>query len=194
MLSALLVWSLPLLFVIHDAEEVLFLPSWLRRNRGLLVRRVPSAMRRVVLALPDLPRRVFAAMAGEELALLLLVAALASGADLIHPWLALYLAFGVHLLLHVGQCLVVRCWLPVVASSLFCLPFWFWGVAVVRDRILFSLDEWLLCGLAGCVFAAVNLGVMHAVARRMVRFGRRAGTYRSISGRGPGGQGSRTGR
>ena len=35
-------------------------------------------MRRVVLALPDLPRRVFAAMAGEELALLLLVSALAS--------------------------------------------------------------------------------------------------------------------
>lgn len=194
MLPALLVWSLPLLFVIHDAEEVLFLPSWLRRNRGLLVRRVPSAMRRVVLALPDLPRRVFAAMAGEELALLLLVSALASGADLIHPWLALYLAFGVHLLLHVGQCLVVRCWLPVVASSLFCLPFWFWGVTVVRDRILFSLDEWLLCGLAGCVFAAVNLGVMHAVARRMVRFGRRAGTYGAISGRGPGGQGSRAGR
>lgn len=148
MLPALLVWSLPLLFVIHDAEEELFLPSWLRRNRGLLVRCVPSAMRRVVLALPDLPRRVFAAMAGEELALLLLVSALASGADLIHPWLALYLAFGVHLLLHVGQCLVVRCWLPVVASSLFCLPFWFWGVAVVRDRILFSLDEWLFCGLA----------------------------------------------
>lgn len=194
MLPALLVWSLPLLFVIHDAEEVLFLPSWLRRNRGLLVRRVPSAMRRVVLAFPDLPRRVFAAMAGEELALLLLVSALASGADLIHPWLALYLAFGVHLLLHVGQCLVVGCWLPVVASSLFCLPFWFWGVAVVRDRILFSLEEWLFCGLAGCVFAAVNLGVMHVVARRMVRFGRRAGTYGPISGRGPGGQGSRAGR
>ena len=56
MLPALLVWSLPLLFVIHDAEEVLFLPSWLRRNRELLARRVPSAMRRVVLALPDLPR------------------------------------------------------------------------------------------------------------------------------------------
>ncbi len=194
MLPALLVWSLPLLFVIHDAEEVLFLPSWLRRNRELLVRRVPSAMRRVALALPDLPRRVFTVMAGEELALLLLVSALASGADLIHPWLALYLAFGVHLLLHVGQCLVVRCWLPVVASSLFCLSFWFWGVAVVRDRILFSLDEWLLCGLAGCVFAAVNLGVMHAVARRMVRFGRRAGNYGPISGRGPGGQGSRAGR
>lgn len=125
MLPALLVWSQPLLFVIHDAEEVLFLPSWLRRNRGLLVRRVPSAMRRVVLALPDLPQRVFAAMAGEELALLLLVSALASGADLIHPWLALYLHSVCTFCFMSGSALLSDAGFPSLPRRCFAFPYGF---------------------------------------------------------------------
>ena len=44
-----LLWSLPAMFLLHDAEEVLFLPPWLRRNRELLVRRFPQLARRMLL-------------------------------------------------------------------------------------------------------------------------------------------------
>ena len=33
LLPGWLLWSLPAMFLLHDAEEVLFLPPWLRRNR-----------------------------------------------------------------------------------------------------------------------------------------------------------------
>ena len=36
LLPGWLLWSLPAMFLLHDAEEVLFLPPWLRRNREWL--------------------------------------------------------------------------------------------------------------------------------------------------------------
>lgn len=49
LLPGWLLWSLPAMFLLHDAEEVLFLPPWLRRNRELLVRRFPQLARRMLL-------------------------------------------------------------------------------------------------------------------------------------------------
>ena len=49
LLPGLLLWSLPAMFLLHDAEEVLFLSPWLRRNRELLARRFPQLARRMLL-------------------------------------------------------------------------------------------------------------------------------------------------
>ena len=46
LLPGLLLWSLPAMFLLHDAEEVLLLPPWLRRNREWLARRFPQLARR----------------------------------------------------------------------------------------------------------------------------------------------------
>ena len=46
LLPGLLLWSLPAMFLLHDAEEVLFLPPWLRRNREWLARRFPQQIGR----------------------------------------------------------------------------------------------------------------------------------------------------
>ena len=44
LLPGLLLWSLPAMFLLHDAEEVLLLPPWLRRNREWLARRFPCGL------------------------------------------------------------------------------------------------------------------------------------------------------
>ena len=52
LLPGWLLWSLPAMFLLHDAEEVLFLPPWLRRNRELLARRFPQLARRISTGSP----------------------------------------------------------------------------------------------------------------------------------------------
>uniref|UniRef100_UPI00402698DE HXXEE domain-containing protein n=1 Tax=Alistipes onderdonkii TaxID=328813 RepID=UPI00402698DE len=56
LLPGWLLWSLPAMFLLHDAEEVLFLPPWLRRNRELLARRFPQLARRMRWYIYDIPR------------------------------------------------------------------------------------------------------------------------------------------
>ena len=77
LLPGWLLWSLPAMFLLHDAEEVLFLPPWLRRNREWLARRFPQLARRMLLHFDGISPLRFAAMAAEELVLLVAVTACA---------------------------------------------------------------------------------------------------------------------
>lgn len=131
LLPGWLLWSLPAMFLLHDAEEVLFLPPWLRRNRELLARRFPQLARRMLPHFDGISPLRFAAMAAEELVLLVAVTACAALAGCYYPWLALFLAFGMHLLIHLGQWAVVGRYVPVITTSLPCLACCGWGLCIM---------------------------------------------------------------
>lgn len=164
LLPGLLLWSLPAMFLLHDAEEVFFLPSWLRRNREFLVRRFPRIARRILPHFEGISPLRFAAMAAEELVLLLAVTAYAAVTGCYYPWLALFLAFGVHLLAHLGQWVAVGRYVPVAATSLPCLACCAWGLCIMINSRAFSLREFVFCGVAGCAVAAANLWFVHRLA------------------------------
>ena len=136
------------MFLLHDAEEVLFLPPWLRRNRELLARRFPQLARRMLPHFDGPPPLRFAAMAAEELVLLVAVTACAALAGCYYPWLALFL----------GR------YVPVIATSLPCLACCGRGLCIMINSRAFSLREFVLCGMAGCAVAAVNLWLVHRLA------------------------------
>lgn len=164
LLPGLLLWSLPAMFLLHDAEEVLLLPPWLRRNREWLARRFPQLARRMLPHFDGITSLRFAAMAVEELVLGVAATLCAALAGCYYPWLALFLAFGMHLLIHLGQWVAVGRYVPVVATSLSCLACCGWGLCIMINSRAFSLREFVLCGMAGCVAAAVNLWLVHRLA------------------------------
>lgn len=164
MLPGLLLWLLPAVFLLHDAEETLFLPGWLKRNREELSRRFPRLSGRLLSHVSAISPVRFALMAAEELVVLLAVASYAFFSHGYYPWLALFLAFGVHLGVHIVQWIAVGRYIPVAATSLAALAYCGWGLHVLINSRLFTLREFLLCGVAGCVAAAVNLLLLHAVA------------------------------
>lgn len=164
MLPDLLLWLLPAAFVLHDAEETVFLPGWLRRNRDDLSRRFPRLSGRLLSHVAAISQARFAAMAAEELVLLLAVTLYSVISHDYYPWLALFLAFGVHLVVHIVQWIAVGRYIPVAATSLAALAYCGWGLHVLINSGLFTLRESLICGVAGCAVAAVNLWLLHALA------------------------------
>lgn len=130
-------------------------------NRELLARRFPQLARRMLPHFDGISPLRFAAMAAEELVLLVAVTACAALAGCYYPWLALFLAFGMHLLIHLGQWAVVGRYVPVITTSLPCLACCGWGLCIMINSRAFSLREFVLCGMAGCVAAAVNLWLVH---------------------------------
>ena len=142
LLPGWLLWSLPAMFLLHDAEEVLFLPPWLRRNREWLARRFPQLARRMLPHFDGISPLRFAAMAAEELVLLVAVTACAALAGCYYP----------------GR------YVPVIATSLPCLACCGRGLCIMINSRAFSLREFVLCGMAGCAVAAVNLWLVHRLA------------------------------
>ena len=149
MLPDLLLWLLPAAFVFHDAEETVFLPGWLWRNRDDLSRRFPRLSGRLLSHVAAISPARFAAMAAEELALLLAVTLYSVISHDYYPWLALFLAFGVHLVVHIVQWITVGRYIPVAATSLAALAYCGWSLHVLINSGLFTLREFLICGKSG---------------------------------------------
>ena len=92
--------SLPAMFLLHDAEEVLFLPPWLRRNRGVAGAAFSAARPPHAPAFHDGISLAVCRHGCRRTGLLVAVTACAALAGCYYPWLALFLAFGMHLLIH----------------------------------------------------------------------------------------------
>ena len=120
-------WLLPLVFVIHDGEEILTMPRWIAGHRPLLERiahKSPAA-RRVVANLPTTTAQVAVAVA-VELAVFLLATVLVAGDP--RPGFALYVyaallgVYTAHSLTHLGQTLLLRAYTPGVVTAVLLVP------------------------------------------------------------------------
>ncbi|WP_425828951.1 HXXEE domain-containing protein [Streptomyces fractus] len=162
-LGLLAAWAL------HDTEEVLTAPRWVRAN-------VPRLRERW----PDVPERVWRLMEGadeREFAVAVGVMAGIVGAGAVAGWVsggrsatyqAMLNGFGLHGLVHIGQALAVRGYTPGAATSpTLVVPFAVWARRRLgRAGVLRPTRGREV--VAGVAWAAVATAVSHGVARRVV--------------------------
>ena len=155
-----LVLPFPLLFVLHEVEEVAVQHRWMSAHSTSLVLRFPK-MRPMIEHLSHLSTKAFAIAALEELAVLLSVTCyvLAGGAYALQLWSALFIAFAVHLTVHVGQAVAVKSYVPGLATSLLLLPYATYGLW----SIWLATNGWELIawGTIGLAVTAANLRFAH---------------------------------
>lgn len=121
------VWLLPLVFVIHDGEEVLTMASWIRGNAPLL-QKIGSSNSLAAYAVANLPAhwREVAGAAGFELLLLLGATILLAVQKRKGAGLFLYTAmlggFTLHVLTHLLQALWFGGYTPGVITAVVVIP------------------------------------------------------------------------
>ncbi len=62
-----------------------------------------------------------------------------------------------HLVVHLLQGLLIRRYVPVVATSLIGLLYCGWGLRTLLQLGMFSLREYVLCAVAGCLIAGGSI-------------------------------------
>lgn len=129
-------WLLPVVFMLHDFEEILMTRAWLRKNSADLRARF-SGGRAAALAERFLARQeqlstaAFALAVAVEFAALSGFTALAAELRLYSAWAGVLLIFFLHLLMHIGQWIALRRYVPTVLTSLaacaYCIPALFYA-------------------------------------------------------------------
>ncbi|MBL8094373.1 MAG: HXXEE domain-containing protein [Anaerolineales bacterium] len=166
----LLMASLPVVFMLHDFEEIIMFEPWLRKYRDEVRRRFPP-LDRILRAHHDrLSTPAFAVAVLHEFVLVagITFAALALGWQGL--WFGAFAAFGLHLLVHIGQWLIFRKYVPCVATSLLALPYC--GYVLVRflGVTAMSAGELLIWTLVGLALTAVSFPSAFALAARFERW------------------------
>ena len=163
-----LVLPFPLAFILHDAEEIAVQHRWMLSHKETLVKRYPR-LKPMIDHLSYLDTKAFAVAALEELAVLALATAyvLMQGRYAVELWSALFMAFSIHLLVHIGQAIWVRGYVPGVITSLLVLPFASYGVWSIW--LSMGKSEMLLWGTVGLAIMVINLRFAHWLGRKAAR-------------------------
>lgn len=164
----ILVLPLPLVFLLHDAEEVAVQHRWMENHSGALRERFPR-LRPLLDRLQRLNTKAFALAALEEFIVLLCATAcvLADVPFALELWAALFLAFSLHLLLHFGQAVAVRGYVPGLVTSILLSPFAVYGVFCIS--LVMSPLKMFALAVAGAAFVALNLRFAHWLGLKLTR-------------------------
>ena len=164
-MSIVMILSFPLAFLIHDLEEILVQHKWMSAHKEDLIRRFPR-LQPMILHLSSLNTKAFTIAVIEELVLLILATAyyLADGSYALEIWAALFVAFSVHLVVHVGQGIIIRGYVPGLITSILLLPYTYYGISCICQVMDFG--KLILLGLIGFVAIAVNLWFAHWLGKK----------------------------
>jgi hypothetical protein len=168
-----LYWLLPLVFVIHDTEELVTMPAWFVNHRSALESLGESGAlgARIAASAPYTTARAAVAI-GFVLLVLLIATVGVTRAGGCGPWLYVYssllgLLF-LHVFTHAAQALLFRSYVPGLYGALFAvLP----GSAFIYRRLLAaSLLSWrtaLVSALVGFALFIPGALAAWAVARML---------------------------
>ena len=149
-----------LTFVVHDGEEVAVQHRWVTAHHAALSSRLPR-LRRIFDHLQRMNTKAFLTAALEELVVLVAITiyALLGGAYAIELWTATFLAFSIHLVVHIIQAIVVRGYIPGLVSSILLLPFSYMVIHELCHQ--FSPSQLLSYALIGLPLIVANLALAH---------------------------------
>ena len=116
-----IVWLFPILFIVHDMEEIIGFGMWLGANRKMLEKKCPFILK----TYPDFSTEGMAVAVSEELIICIAFCASAIFTGSKYAcllWFGGFFAYTLHLVIHIAQSIFLGKYIPAVATSIALLP------------------------------------------------------------------------
>ena len=155
----------PIAFLLHDAEEIFLQHKWMLSHREFLTAKFPK-LQTAIDSLCKLNTKAFAIAATEELVVILLatVYALCNGIYSLQIWSALFIAFTFHFIIHTFQAILVRGYIPGLATTILLLPYSIWVTSQLFAML--SGTEFAICSIIGIIAMVLNLKFAHYLGKK----------------------------
>lgn len=159
-----IVWLFPLIFMLHEFEEIIFFKPWVRENSDYLQKRVPKPARRLLSHLENLSVPAFTVAVAEEFILLSVITIVSIMFDSYLLWLGVFMGFFIHLLIHFVQWIILRRYIPVIVTTFISLIYCGFSLIYILEKGIFQITEVILWTVIGFIIIAINLLFAHKLA------------------------------
>ncbi|MDR3169107.1 MAG: HXXEE domain-containing protein [Candidatus Peribacteria bacterium] len=153
----------------HEFEEIIFLPDWLQKNKNILADRFPKLSKYLVSKIDNISTSEFALVVFEEYILIILITISAVYFDFYNLWIGVFMAFYLHLIVHIIQWLVVRKYVPFIISSIICLPYCTYLLKILLTMKEIHYETLTFRTIIGIIVTLLNLIVVHHIAMLMTK-------------------------
>ena len=167
MKSEILIWIFPIIFMIHEFEEIIFIRWWLGKNREPILKKYPNLGKRVLRKFELISTETFSLIVAEEFLIVSFVVILSALTTNFNLYFGLIVAYFIHLLTHLIQAIAIRKYTPGIITTfltgIFCVFVFF---RLVNSGLLsFNLAFFYSVVLTLVVF--MNLRLMHHLAKKI---------------------------
>lgn len=161
----LIVYLLPIVFIFHDFEEIIFIKPWINRNRVWLQDKYPVIAKRMLTYTDKLSTSAFAMAVFEEFIVLCIVTFTAIYFNFYVLWLAVFMAFSLHLIGHIIQWFFVRRYTPAIVTTIIVLPYSVYAFKTILNMNIFTNSEIIIWTIVGIIIMILNLLLAHKIGR-----------------------------
>lgn len=166
----LLIAFLPLVFMLHDFEEIIMFSPWLEKNRDELERRFPKISNILKDNHYHLSTSAYAVAVLHEFLIIATITCLSLYFDAYHWWFGAFAAYSLHLIIHIIQWLVYGKYVPVVISSVLTLPYCAYTFIEFLRFTDMTAGQLLLWALIGLAITAVSFLPAFSLASRFEKW------------------------
>ena len=110
-------WLFPVIFMVHEMEEIVGFRVWFEKNLDLIEKY--SILRKLYR---NFSTEGFAVAVLEEYVICIVVTYVATIWKMYLVWIGVFIAFLIHLLIHIAQSIIVRKYIPSLISSIVLFP------------------------------------------------------------------------
>lgn len=151
------VWLFPILFIFHDMEEIVGFGWWINKNKEMLITRFPKISK----TYENYSTEGMALAVFEELILCILICMISLVTDWYALWLGGFIAYAVHLLIHIGQSIVIRKYIPALVTSIIALPISIYYIFKGIEVLNYSTAYVFMFSFIGILVVGLNLKFAH---------------------------------
>ncbi|MFB6498259.1 HXXEE domain-containing protein [Bacillus haynesii] len=162
-------WMLPILFILHDFEEMVMVEAWSKRYRSELkqLKKAPFGHAKTAS---------FVCAVLEEFILAVGVTVISIYFNQYIVWFGFFFAFTVHFLVHIVLWLKFKHYVPGILTSFFMLPFCCYLLIVAVEIEKFSFPSIVLSSITGTLIIFLNLMFLHkkmgSIQEKLEAYGR----------------------
>lgn len=165
-----IMWLLPVAFMIHDFEEIVFMKSWARKKESYLLGRVPRFAKPFILHIKQLSTAAFALGVAEEFLMLSLAVYICVEYENYSLFAALTIGYLFHIIVHLMQGIYLRTYVPAIGTGVVTGIYNCYALWVLQQR---NLIDWGYVGIALPIVIAVifvNIAVLHYLAGKFDKY------------------------
>ena len=116
-----LIWLLPVIFIFHDFEEIIFMHVWIEKNKGALLQQYPVLGKRMLAVTGSLSTEGFAFCVFLLFVMLCIVSIFVSLTGYYIVWISAFMILYLHFFMHIGQAVILWKYVPALITSIICI-------------------------------------------------------------------------
>lgn len=170
----MIIWLFPILFMIHDFEEIIMIKAWQRKNKeyieNKLEKHVPFNFKASTAA--------FSIGVAEEFIIISIVTIISYLFSNYIVWFGLFITFFLHLFFHILMYIIFKKYVLGVVTSIIFIPISSFIVYRINVLLYYNISTLFFTILISIVLMAINLYFLH---KAMEKFDLWLGKYSSDS-------------